>query len=382
MKTRILFVTNALDSGGAEKHLIELIQRLASSSVDCTILYYGLDWYTRHLGDRPYIRILAPNRGATDTFLSYWRTFARLRPHVVVFVNGLHGTFGWYAYAAAKLSGARRLFAIEHLIADPAPPELQGSGLWNSMRRVCGWRARYIWRLRLPALLCHRTICVSNAVRERLVGEYGYPESRIMTILNGVDLEYFNPRSVCSPRASASSAAVIVCVARLTQQKRLDLLLRAMSLVTRTHPACKCLLVGGGPREVELRSLSVELGLAKTVTFVGHVEDVRPYLEAADLFVLSSDKEGLPLVLAEAMAYSVPCVATDVGGNREIIAHGHTGVLVEPGSPEHLAQAIDYLLAHPEERTRMGSRAKERVHEHFNLDGTMEKLTRVLVGES
>ena len=132
---------------------------------------------------------------------------------------------------------------------------------------------------------------------------------------------------------------------------------------------------------MELRSRSVELGLGETVRFVGHVEDVRPYLEIAGLFVLSSEKEGLPLVLAEAMAYGVPCIATDVGGNREIIAHGHTGLVVESGSSEQIAQAIDYLLTHPEERIRMGSEARSRVEEHFGLDETMDKLAKVLIGE-
>jgi len=104
-------------------------------------------------------------------------------------------------------------------------------------------------------------------------------------------------------------------------------------------------------------------------------------LEAADLFVLSSDKEGLPLVLGEAMAYGVPCIATAVGGNSEIVSHGQTGLLVKPRSPEQLAEAIEYLLAHPEERYRMGANALRRVQEHFNIEDSMKRLKRVVLGE-
>src|SRR5438105_1616881 len=167
MKTRILFVADApTESGGAEKHLITLIRSFEPATIDCTLLYYGLDCYTRHLTDRPKVRIIGRARNETQTFLSYWRMFSRLRPDVVVFVNGLHGTFSWYAYVAARISGASKVFAVEHLIADPAPVAVNGSGIWNSLKRLCGWRARYVWRLRLPSLICHRTICVSNAVRE------------------------------------------------------------------------------------------------------------------------------------------------------------------------------------------------------------------------
>lgn len=388
VKTRILFVTDTPgEFGGAERHLFELIRRLDPCLVDCTILYYGLDVYTRHLRDRSDVRIIASTRRKTKTLLSYWNTFTRLRPHIIVFVKGLHGTFHWNAYAAAKVSGARKIFAIEQLIADPVPPEVQGDGIRSFLRGLCGWRARYIWRLRLLSLLCNKTICVSNAVRERLVSDYGYVESRTMTIFNGVDLKHFNSRAYNSAkdmdslRASTSLGPIIVCVARLSRQKRIDILLEALSLVRVSHPACKCIIVGSGPLEGELHAHSTRLGLAAIVDFVGHVEDVRPYLQKADLFVLSSEREGLPLSLGEAMAHGVPCIATDVGGNREIIAHGNTGLIVEPGSPEQLAQAIDYLLVHPEERSRMAANGKRRVQEHFNIDKTMKRLIDVLVGE-
>jgi glycosyltransferase involved in cell wall biosynthesis len=121
------------------------------------------------------------------------------------------------------------------------------------------------------------------------------------------------------------------------------------------------------------------LGLDTIVRFAGRAEDVRPYLEATDLFVLSSENEGLPLVLGEAMAYGIPCVVTDVGGNKEIVVHGETGLLVEPGSPERFAEAIVHLLAHPEERRRMGVNARQRVREQFNIEDAMNRLKQVVL---
>jgi len=176
-----------------------------------------------------------------------------------------------------------------------------------------------------------------------------------------------------------------VCISNLNAQKRIDVLLDAFRIVSKNNPRARCVIVGSGlgsgSLESELRRKTIELGLADKVVFTGHVGDVRSYLEAADLFVLSSDKEGLPLVLGEAMAYGVPCIATAVGGNSEIVSHGQTGLLVKPRSPEQLAEAIEYLLAHPEERYRMGANALRRVQEHFNIEDSMKRLKRVVLGE-
>jgi glycosyltransferase involved in cell wall biosynthesis len=318
--------------------------------------------------------------------LSYWRTFTGLKPSTIVFVKGWMEAYPLRAYLAARFSGARRVFAIEHLIADPAPMKITEDGAWAYLRQIAGWRARYIWRMRLPGILSHQTICVSNAIRERLVHEYGYPSCKTVTIRNGVDLKYYDASLghswQCLDRSSLDIGphdAIIVCVARLARPKRIDVLLEAMALVAKAHPSCKCLVVGAGPLEEELRARSIVLGLSASVRFVGHVEDVRPYLAVADLFVLPSEREGLPLSVLEAMAFGVPCIATDVGGNREVIVHGQTGLIIKPEAPEQLAQAIDFLLVHEEERCRMGRNGKDRAQE-FNGPDMMRQLLDVLLG--
>jgi glycosyltransferase involved in cell wall biosynthesis len=121
------------------------------------------------------------------------------------------------------------------------------------------------------------------------------------------------------------------------------------------------------------------LGLSDSVHFIGHVNEVRPYYEAGEIFVLSSAKEGLPLVLLEAMAYGVPCIATNVGGNAEVIAHGETGFIVESANPEQLANAILELTGNADLRRRMGAKGKERVQRDFNIDDTMARLSEIIL---
>ena len=385
MKTRVLFVTKTSTRGGAEKHIVDLIARLDPSCAECIVLCMESDLYTEFVKDQQNVKVWKFTGKTPVRFLSYWLLFRKYCPDTILFVNGWLGLFPWYAYLAARLCGAKRVLAIEQLIAD-SPAKVVGTGLWNAWRRLTGYHARAIWRMRLAGLLSHTTIAVSNAVRDKLTQDYGYPIPKTVTILNGVDLQRY-ARSKSSGAASkkaelglVASDPMVLCISNLNTQKRVDVLLDAFCRVSGNYPRARCVILGSGPLESDLKRKTVGLGLADNVMFAGHVGDVRSYLEVADLFVLSSDKEGLPLSLGEAMAYGVPCIATDVGGNKEIVLHGQTGLLVKARSPEQLAEAIEYLLAHPEERCRMGANALTRVREHFDLEQSMGKLQQVLLG--
>jgi glycosyltransferase involved in cell wall biosynthesis len=236
---------------------------------------------------------------------------------------------------------------------------------------------------RLQGRLAHATICVSEALRRRLTTEYGYPENRTITIHNGADLQYFTSGNDAGGIRATSGAGpncfTIVCVARLSQVKRIDLLLDALSILSRSLRDWRCFILGSGPKERELRAQAKKLSLETVVTFVGHVDDVRPYLKMASVVVLSSENEGLPLSLAEAMAMGVPCIASDVGGTAEIVCHGRTGLLFTSGSVEELSQAIGYLRTHEEERRKMGEEAKQWVQEHFDIEQVMTRVSDVIL---
>ena len=365
---------------------MDLIARLDASCVEGVVLCMGSDVYSEFLEDQQNVKVWKVRGETPGGFFSYWALFRKYHPDIVLFVNGCLGLFPWYAYLAARLCGAKRVLAIEHLIAD-SPEKVMGTGLWNAFRRLIGYHARARWKIKLAGHLSHTTIAVSNAVRDQLIQDYGYPTTKTITIRNGIDLQHY-ARSRSSRSAStktelglAASDLIVLCISSLDARKRIDVLLDAFRIVSRNHPRARCVILGSGPLESELRKTTVELGLAGKVVFTGQVGDVRSYIEVTDLFVLSSDREGLPLSVGEAMAYGVPCIATDVGGNKEIVSHGQTGLLVKPRSPEQLAEAIDYLLAHPEERCRMGANARTRVREHFDIEQAMGKLQHVLLGE-
>jgi glycosyltransferase involved in cell wall biosynthesis len=385
MRKRILFVTYAKHSGGAEKHLVELILRLDFSRIDPIILCLGSDFFAQALNVKHGLNITIYSSQDSKTFLTYWLTFIKFRPQVIVFVNAFSGFFAWYAYLAARLSGAGRVLSIEHTIAEPAPLQVQGNGFLNGVRRAVGWRARHMLGRRLTGMLSSKTICVSEAVRRRLIDDYGYEEGKTVRVWNGVDLDRHrlgsNQQAVTrGDLGIGSEDIVIICVANLLHSKRIDILLKAMAAIAEEGYPCRCIILGQGPLKDELERISRELGLSSVVSFLGYKDDVRPYLNIGDMFVLCSRQEGLPLTLGEAMACGLPCVVTDVGGNSEIVLHGHTGMIIAPGSDEELAKAIKYLFEHADERLRMGKNARKRVEEFFDIEDRMAELKVVLLG--
>lgn len=384
MKTRVLCITKTRSRGGTEKHLVDLVRRFDASRTDCVVLCMESDLFSADLNDLKNVKVVTASDAHSRGLIAYWRLFRTFNADTILFVNSWLGLFPWHAYCAARLCAPRRVLAIEHLLAD-SPERALGVGLLNRLRRLVGYHARNRWKVRLAGILSHKTITVSNAVRDKLILEYGYSQTKTVAILNGVDLKRY-ARSSTSESGSKKvelglnpSDLIILCTSNLNAQKRIDVLLEAFRIVSTNNQRARCVILGSGSLEAELRAKAAGLGLDRTVMFAGFVADVRPYLEVADLFVLSSDKEGLPLSLGEAMAYGIPCVATDAGGNKEIVEHGKTGYIVKPGAPEQLAGAINYLLDHDEERARMGVLAQCRVRECFNIESRMKELINELV---
>lgn len=380
---RVLFVTRPLEWGGAEKHLTDLIVRADPARLDPAILAFAPDLYAKVLSTMG--RSDVPVREATAaTFRQYRRIFADARPAVIVFVNGMLGLFPSRAYAAARRSGARRVIGLEHSQAGAPPPQALPQGLLGPLRGLIGWRSRYMFDIRASGYLSHATVCVSNGVRRTLIDTYGYPAGSTLTVQNGIDTQYYR-RSGGSRAASRAALGlegddeVLVYVARLTRLKRIDILLRAVAGIRGRRPALRCVVVGGGVLESELKAQSQALGLESTVLFAGQRDDVRPYLEAADLYATPSEREGLPLSLAEAMAYELPCVATNIGGHDEILSEPGTGILVEPGRPEDLAGAIENLLDNPAAARAMGVAARRVVEDKFSIERMVEQLVSIFL---
>jgi glycogen synthase len=187
------------------------------------------------------------------------------------------------------------------------------------------------------------------------------PAERIHLIPNGVDAALFRP----APR-SASGQRTVAYVGRLSEEKNLPTLLDAVAKLAGGFDL-RVLLIGDGPCAPALQAQARALNLALVIAgFVDH-RRVPALLGGADAFVLPSFTEGHPKVLLEAMSCGVPCVVSDVNGNRAIVSDGETGLLFDPHDASALAARLEHVLAREDEARRLGERARAEVLARYDL---------------
>jgi glycosyltransferase involved in cell wall biosynthesis len=274
----------------------------------------------------------------------------------------------------ARLTVVRRppLIHTVHVL-----PELHGRHATLGMRAV-----------RLYHFLLKRAdhvVCVSHGERERLIEVPGLLPHRVTAIPNGVDVEKFHPSPPLAQLRSelgvAPETAIITNIGAFRTQKNQPCLVEAFRRVRLKHENAVLLLVGGlvagDPTLETTQALVKSLNLEGAVRLLGPRPDVLELLALTDVYVQSSLYEGLPLSVQEAMAMGRAVVATDVIGNNELIHDGITGLLVPPGDPEALCQAILRLLADPSLRASLGAAAREFVSKDYSLSGMIEKYNNL-----
>ncbi len=224
----------------------------------------------------------------------------------------------------------------------------------------------------------------SEAGREYLI-QRGIKPKRIRVIYNGVNLNRLIADKAGVERVKQKlglppGGKVVGIMARLFPVKDHATFLRAAAIINRAMPDTRFALLGDGPLRGYLENLSQELGLASKAVFFGEQPDVGTYLATFDVAALTSETEGCSNSLLEAMAQGIPVVATDVGGNRELVHHGETGLLVPFGDTEALAEAIITLFQNPEAAQSMGQRAREMVITRFSRESMVRQYQALYEG--
>jgi sugar transferase (PEP-CTERM/EpsH1 system associated) len=349
-------VVLGLDVGGLERVVLRLLERLDRARFAPSVVALeragALAHELEHL-DVPLT--VMPRKDRLDPALAF-RLARVLREHDARVVHTHNPTPHLYGAVAAGLArpvlrpdAAPRVVHTKHGRNYPTEPRKVGVN-------------------RVASALTDRVVAVSEDAREVAVAIERVPAHKVVTILNGVDTDEYRPRGhVDAARARlgvASGGFHVGCVARLSPEKDHATLLAAFAALLRDRPDAHLTLVGDGTERDRLEGLARELGLASAVTFAGMRDDVAEVLDAFDVFALSSLTEGISLTLVEAASAGLPIVATDVGGNAEIVADGDTGLLVRPADPSALAGALARIAA-TERRAAMGLRGRERMIARF-----------------
>jgi len=220
-----------------------------------------------------------------------------------------------------------------------------------------------------------RMICVSEGLR-RAYAAQGVDPGRMMVVNNGIDPSARPGRPGREVRAEmgiAEEAVVIGTVGSLMRRKHVELLIRALARTAgKVEGGITGLIVGEGPERLTLEAEARRLGMGGSCVFAGFQEEPLSFLDAMDIVALTSESEGLPRVLLEAMLLSKPVVATRVTGCEDLVIDGETGILVPFGDKGKLDDALGRLAADAAERDRMGRKGRERVLSEY----TIEKYVR------
>lgn len=321
---RLLACTDAAGLGGAEVCLGYLLAAL-DPSIEVAVVGPDRAIVERIARDRPGTALATV--GAADV-RGHLRAILAFRPDVV-HVNRGHLWAGEAATVAAGLAPGVRAVAVEHL------PHRFAVG-----RRTV-WRRLAVNRL----LDAHVSVGVrAAALVEQILGA---PAGRVTAIANGVPAGGVG----ADPVAGAADGAVVLgSVGRLSEQKGLDALVRALADV----PSARAVLVGDGPERPALESLADRLGVADRLVVTGWTDAPSRWYGTFDVLVVPSHYEGLPLAILEAMHAGLPVVATDVGSVAEAVRDGETGVVVGTGDQRALTAALARLAGDPQERRRLG----------------------------
>jgi glycosyltransferase involved in cell wall biosynthesis len=228
--------------------------------------------------------------------------------------------------------------------------------------------------LQITAKLDDVVTIVSQKAKEKMVEARAISARKTIVIYNGIDINRFKFQDRKKREKNRKelnlkeSNKVLISVGRLFEAKGYPYLIEAIKILKKKYPEIVLLVLGEGEKRIELEKQIRENNLTKNIFLLGQKNNVSLYLNASDVFVLASLWEGFGLVTAEAMACSLPVVATNVGGIPEIVKDRHSGFLVESKNPLALAKKIDYVLnLSPEIRRKMGEAGRKIVEEKFLL---------------
>lgn len=214
-------------------------------------------------------------------------------------------------------------------------------------------------------------VAVSECVGKNVLLRNITNRRKLAVVLNGLDTSIFDPEKATLIRQALGlkdEDLVLVCAAHMRRQKDHRTLLKAFSIVEKKYPSAKLILAGEGALEGEARGYAAQLGLGRSVLFLGPRKDVRDILAISDIGVLASLYEGFCFFAIESLVMGKPIVATDVCGLSEAVAAGRDGFLVPPKDPAALAEKISFLIDHPEIRRKMGQSGRRKVLDHFTLE--------------
>ena len=391
-KVKIVFIIGTLEMGGTERQFVETLRRLDRARFDCKVLSFRCQGLLREEIDKlqiPFISLkVQDTRGALNP-LSYFQTcilgwnvyqyLKREKPHIVqshLFWPNIHGCIaGKLAKIPIIITGRRATMSVKH----------------QKFRKYTQWH--YRWLQNLTNQWVTTIVVNSEVIRQHcLEREQFITAEDIYVIYNGIDPVFYTSKIDANTKKQelgiSPDAPVIGIIASLHPRKGHRDFLNAAIRVLETYPDTNFLIIGRNEGiKADLERLAEALNIHRSVIFTGERHDIPELLSILDVQVSSSYIEGQSNAILEGMAAGKAIVATDAGGNAELIVDGQSGLLVPPGDPVRLAHAMKCLLGNQTLRKQLGDNARLRTSTYFQFERLIqqteelyEKLIRENIG--
>ena len=359
-KRRVAHFIESENPGGAETLLLEICSSLPEYGFSPIVLHFDDPYFIEQCHKLNIEQYTMPGRKYFKSWFKLWyfafvlKNFIREK-NIDIFHSHLFGPITGAALGA-------RLAGIPHI------------GTLHDVYMIEEKHLR-IRILQLAALVGTKLVTVSKTMENFYHDQAYFSPGAIRTIYNGVKIQNKYTTDTLSDLRSTLGLhpedKVLINVGRLVKLKRHDVLIQAVSRLN-TDGNIKLLIVGSGPELTKIQELVSSLGLGNTVILTGQRDDVSQLLGMSDIYVQCSDTEGLSMSIMEAMAASLPCIVTDVGGNHELVIDRENGWCVPPEDPDRLAEKIRILLEDKNRRKRMGENSLKLVDRNFSFETTMK----------
>ncbi|HKV49607.1 MAG TPA: glycosyltransferase [Gemmatimonadaceae bacterium] len=350
---RIAFVAGTLGQGGAEKQLVYMARALRSAGVDvCVYCLTRGEYYEEALADAGIMPVWIGRSAAPPLrVLALRRELKQFRPHIV---QSAHFYTNLYVRLAAPAAGAIDIGAARNDVIH----EVLYNGRWGQ------------WLVRAPSALI-----VNSYAAQRNTSAYGARAGSVHVLPNVIDLAAFDAAAAAAAPRRSGEDVIVAGVGTFIRPKRFDRFLHVLARARERGALVRGLLVGDGRDRAALEAQARELGLTPDgVEFAGRRNDIPAVLRGADLLMLTSEHEGFPNVILEAMAASRAVISTAAGDADAIIAEGVTGFVVPLDAEDALVDHLCALAASRDVRESMGRAGRARVEAQYSVDGLASRL--------
>lgn len=359
---RIFYLITKSGAGGAQTHIYQLSKYFIERGNEVAIMSYPGGWLeneVRNMGGKFYPNNFLANTPNPFKILKAMKKIEKGIEDFKPDLASLHSTMAGF---------------LGRLVVKNKIPTLFTAHGWGFTPGTPWWR-KYLVLLaeKMTARFCDKIICVSKFDRKLALKYKIAPHEKIVTIHNGVEIQPELPKEV------DPSKIKIVFVGRLDRQKASLLLLKGFNeLTSQLKNKAQVAIIGEGPKRKRLENFIRENKLEEKVKLLGNLprERVFEVLKKSDIFILTSNWEGFPRSILEAMSCGLAIVASDVGGINEAI-NENCGILIKKGDKKELKEALEKLLRNPELIREMGKNARKRVEEEFSLKKMLKRTEKI-----